>query len=120
MSTKHVILANGSRLLREMLHHVINQAGSLEVLQEVPDREALPAALRRFEPEWVILSPPLNNDEYNWIKAVVAQHPSIRFMFLSPERGGITIKGHGSQDEDLPNPSLKDFLQLLERDLQHS
>lgn len=117
MSTKRVILANGSRLLREMLHHVINKEENLEVVQQIRDPEALPAALRHFEPEWVILSPPRGSDDYSWINTFVAQHPSVRFIFLSPEHSGITIKEYGSNDENLPNPSLKDFLHILERDI---
>lgn len=120
MPTKRVMLANGSRLLREMLQRVLTKAENLEVLAELPDHETLPAALQRFAPEWVILSPPMSSEEHNWINAFVELHPSVRFMFLSPENGGITIKGKGSQPEDRSNPSLKEVIYLLERDIQHS
>jgi hypothetical protein len=120
MPTKRVMLANGSRLLREMLQRILTKAENLEVIQERPDWEALSAAFRQFEPEWVILSPPSSSEEDTWINAFVDRHPSARFLFLSPQNGGITIKGNGTHDEDVSNPSLKELIHLLERDLQHS
>ncbi len=120
MPTKRIMLANRSRLLREMLQHVLTKAENLEVVQEPPDPETLSAALQRFDPEWVILSPPLSSEEQNWIDAFVEVHPLVGFMFLSPANGGITINGKGSQHGDRFNPSLKEFIHLLEHDLQHS
>jgi DNA-binding NarL/FixJ family response regulator len=119
MPTKRVMLANGSRLLREMLQRVLTRAENLEVLQELPDPATLTEALQRFEPEWVILSPPLGSDEHNWVHAFVELHPSVCFMFLSPDSDAITIKKQGSQPENRSNPSLNEFIHIFERDFQH-
>ncbi len=78
MSTKRVILANGPRLLREMLHRVINKAEHLEVVQEVLHHEELPAAIERFNPEWVILSSPDNHKARRWIDDCMANYPKPR------------------------------------------
>lgn len=120
MATKRVILANGSRLLREMLRRVINKADGLEVVQEIPNHEELPSAIERFSPEWVILSLPFNNGGHSWIDTCISQHPSVRFILLSPENSSIKMKWQRSYEEDLTNLSLKDFIHVLEKDLQHS
>ena len=118
MSTKRVILANGSRLLREMLHRVINKADNLEVVQELPNYEELPSAIERFSPAWVIISLPYNLDAQRWINTYMSDYPSVRFIFLSPENNSIKMKWQTSYEEDLANLSLKDFIHILEKDLQ--
>ena len=109
MATKRVILANGSRLLREMLQRVINKADNLEVVQEIPDHEELPSAIERFDPEWVIISLPYNNSVHGWINTCMADYPSVRFILLSPDNSSIKMKWQTSYEEDLTNLSLKDF-----------
>lgn len=118
MSTKRVILVNGSRLLREMLHRVINKADHLEVVQEVPNHEELPFAIERFDPAWVIVSLPFSNHMQDWVNNCVANYPSVRFIFLSPDNRSIKMKWQTSFEEDLTNLSLGDFIQFLEKDLQ--
>ena len=120
MSRKRIILANDSRLLREMLHRVIDKADHLEVVQELPNHEELPYAIEQLDPEYVILSVPDNGNEQNWINTCMADHPSMRFVFLSPESSTIKLKWQTGYEEDLTNLSLKGFIDILEKDLQHT
>jgi chemotaxis response regulator CheB len=120
MAIKRVILANGSRLLREMLQRVINKADSLEVVQEILNHEELPSAIERLDPEWVIISLPFNNLANGWIDTCMADHPSVRFIFFSPDSHGIKMKWQTSEEADLTNLSVKDFIHILEMDLQHT
>ena len=119
VSTKRVILADGPRLLREMLHQVIDQAHYLEVVQELPNSDELGSAINRFDPEWVILTQPFNRRLHGWIDSCLASHPSLRFIFLSPDQNYITMKWQMSYEENLPDLSLKEFIQILERDREH-
>src|SRR5688500_17696074 len=118
MSTKRVILANDSRLLREMLHRVLNKSDNLEVVKELPNYEELPSAIEQFDPEWVIISLHYKIDAHSWINTYMADYPSVRFIFLAPENNSIKMKWQTSYEEDLANLSLKDFINILERDLQ--
>jgi DNA-binding NarL/FixJ family response regulator len=116
MSTKRIILANDSRLLRDLLHRVISRADNLEVAQEISDQKELPSAIEKLDPEWVILSLPVNDHAQAWANAWVADYPSVRFIFLSSNNGSIKT----SYEEDLTNLSLPDFIHILEKDLQHT
>jgi chemotaxis response regulator CheB len=120
MSRKRVILANDSRLLREMLHRVIDKAERLQVVQEIASDEDLPAAIERFTPEWVILSDPFDRDACRRIDTCMASYPGVRFIFLSPERSSIQLRRQTAYQEDLTNLSLKGFIDILEKDLQHT
>ncbi len=119
MATKRVILANNSRLLREMLRYVINRADNLEVVRELPNHEELPSAIERFDPEWVIVSLPSNNSADGRINDCMADYPSVRFILLSPDNSSIKMKWQTPYEEDLTNLSVKDFIHILEKDLQH-
>jgi len=120
MPIKRVILANHSRLLSEMFQRVIDKAENLEVVQEVIDNADLPIAIQRFCPEWVIVSLPISGAVLDWISVCMQEDPSVRFIFLSPESHSMTMKWQMASEEDLSNLSLKEFIYLLEKDLQHN
>lgn len=120
MIRKRIVLADGSRLLREMLHRVIDKADHLEVVQELRGLEELPSTMARFDPEWVILAASYNRAVHNWLSTCMAANPAVRFIFLSPESNSIKMKWHTSCEEDLMNLSLKDLISILEKDLQHT
>jgi hypothetical protein len=103
-----------------MLHRVLDKAEHLEVVQEILRHEELGTAIERFDPEWVILSSPSNQDAHNWVDTCMANYPSVRFIFLSPDQRGIRMKWQSSYEEDLTNLSLSDFIHVLEKDLQQT
>jgi chemotaxis response regulator CheB len=119
MATKRVILANSSRLLREMLQRVINKADHLEVVQEILNQEELPSAIERFDPAWVILSILPNKDGHRWVETCMAEYPGVRFILFAPDHSRVKMKWQATYEEDLTNLSLKDFIHILEKDLQH-
>lgn len=120
MTTKRILLATGPLLLREALHRVLNNADHLEVVQEVPDYEDLPAAVERFAPEWVIVPLPISHRTQEWIDTHRAAFPTVGFIFLSPDHAGVKIKQQASYENDFFDLSLEDFVQILEKDLQHT
>jgi len=61
MSTpQRIILVNGSRLLREMLHAVIYKVEHLQVVREVSNHEELPYAIEQLQAEWLVMSLPFD------------------------------------------------------------
>src|SRR5215213_6362166 len=119
MSIKRVILANHSRLLLEMFQRVLDKAEQLEVVKEISNNEDLPLAIQRFCPEWVIVSLPVSNSVLDWISSFMQGDPSVRFIFLSPDNHSMILKWQMTSEEELSNLSLKEFIHLLEKDLQH-
>lgn len=119
MATKRVILANGSRLLREMLHRVLDEAEHLEVVQEIRDQEELPPVIERLDPHWVILTSRASESTQPWLEDCIAHYPSVRFIFVSPDHQTIKLKSPASAEQDLANLSLRDFIHILERDPRH-
>jgi hypothetical protein len=118
MTTKRVILANGSRLIREMLHRALAKADRLEVVQEIPGWEGLPSALEQFDTSWVIVAQPYGNHPLYRIDSCMKEHPSVRFIFLSPNQNNIKMKWQSGQEEDFSDLSLREFIHILQEDRQ--
>ena len=117
-STRRVILANGSRLLREILHRAIDKADQLEVMREFSDWQELPASLQQFHPAWVIVPEPYGDDHQ--IDSYMDEYPSVRFIFLSPNRNSVRMKWQVFYETEYPDLSLEEFIRLLEKDPQHT
>jgi hypothetical protein len=113
-----VILADGSRLLRELLHRAIDKADRLQVVDEVANPEELSLSIEKFDAEWVIVSLPDSRCGQRWLHPCLVEHPSVRFVFLSPHQNHIKMKSQRSYEEEYPNLSLIEFIHILERDLQ--
>jgi hypothetical protein len=119
MSIKRVILVNHSRLLLEMFQRALDKAEGLEVVQEIINSEELPFAIQRFCPDWVILSLPISDSLLNWISIFMQSDPSVRFILLSEDRPNITMRWQMTSEQDLSDISLKEFIYVLEKDLQN-
>jgi hypothetical protein len=118
INTKRVILANGSRLIREMLHRALAKADQLEVVQEIPDWAGLPSALEQFDPSWVIVAQPYGDQPLYRIDSCMEEHPSVRFIFLSPNQNNIKMKWQSGQEEEFSDLSLREFIHILQKDRQ--
>lgn len=118
-STKRVLLAAGPRLLREMLLHALGKADQLEMVGNVPNQRDLSASIERYDPEWVILSVPYSRHAHRWAGPFLEEHPSLRFVFLAPGQKQITMKWQASHEE-FSNLSLRELIDILVKDLQHT
>jgi chemotaxis response regulator CheB len=118
MCIKRVILANNSRLLREMFHRVIDQADHLEVVREVQSSDEILFAIQRFCPDWVIVSFPVSDFVLNCISASIQSDPSIRFVFFSEDYRSLKIDWPMSSESEISDVSLKEFIHILQKDLQ--
>jgi hypothetical protein len=116
VSTKRVILANGPRLLREMLRRVLNKTSHIKVVWDVMDDKDLSRVIEELDPEWVIVSTPFHAHSHHWIE----EYPRVRFLFLSPHENQIKMKWETSYEENYSDLSLQDFIHILEKDLQRT
>ena len=113
-SDQRIILANGSRLVREMLNRILRKTAHLKVVQEITNHDNLPADLEQQEAEWVIMSLPADKQIPVWTDTFIKEHPMIRIMAFSSDGSWIKMKWLESREEDLTDLSLKELLHILE------
>ncbi len=114
MSEQRIILANGSRLLRDMLKRIIVKSENLEIVREVTDQKELPAAIEHSNPEWVIVSLAFDNGVPAWVDDFMAIHPSVRFMAVASDGSKVKMKWIEIHEQELNGLSLGELIRILE------
>ena len=113
MSERRIILANSSRLLREMLNRILHKTENLEVIQEITDHKQLPTEIEKSDAEWVIMSLPVDRGMPGWVDHYILDHPRVRFMAVANDGSWVKTKWLESHEEELDNLSLKDLIHIL-------
>ena len=114
MSEQQIVLANTSRLLRDMLKRIIDQTSDLKLLGEITDQRDLQSVIENSDPQWVILSLPYDNDIPAWVEGYLAQHPSVRFMAISSDGSKIKVKWLEIHEQALDGITLHDLHSILQ------
>ena len=113
MAEQRIILANGSRLLHEMLNRILVKTGNLKVVQEIQNDDKLPTAIEKSDAEWVIMSLPVGNALPAWVDPFIVKHPHMRIMAVANDGSWVKTKWLESHEEELSNLSLKDLIHIL-------
>ena len=114
IDAQRIILVYGSRLLADMLHHVICKADHLEIVQEVSWHAELPAAIDGTDADWVLIFLPFDTSFPTWVDDYIATHPYMQFLSIFIGSGKVGLKSLGSPEEQLENLSLDDLFHILE------
>jgi hypothetical protein len=114
MHEHRIVLANGSRLMRDMLKRIFFKSESIDVVREVIDQKELPWVIEYTQPEWVILSLSFDNVVPAWVDGFIAGHPSVRFMALAADGSKIKLKWLEVHEQELNGLSLSDLIKILE------
>lgn len=114
MPEQRIVLANASRLLRDMLKRIILKSDQLHIVREVTDQRELPSVVEHVRPEWVILSLAFDENLPAWVDSLMASHPSMRFMALATDGSKVKMKWLEVHEQELTGISLPDLIQILE------
>jgi len=114
IDAQRIILINGSRLLTDMLHHVICKVDHLEIVQEVSWYAELPAVIDGTDADWVLMSPPFDTSFPTWVDDHIATHPYVRFLGIFISSGKVRIKSLNESEQQLEGLSLNDLINILE------
>jgi DNA-binding NarL/FixJ family response regulator len=113
MTKQRIILANDSRLVREMLNRILHKTDNLEVVKEITDHADLPIAIKNPEAEWVIISMPVDKKMPDWVDTYIIDHPRMRFMAVANDGSWVKTKWLEHHEEEMDNLSLRDLIHIL-------
>jgi hypothetical protein len=113
MTEQRIILANGSRLLHEMLSRILIKTVNLQVVQEIKNRENLPTAIENSDAEWVIMALPADSAMPDWVDGYIVDHPRVRFMAVAADGSWVRTKWIETHEEELDDLSLRDLINIL-------
>jgi len=114
MPEHRIVLACGSRLLRDMLKRIILKSDQLAIIREVTDQKELPSVIEHTNPEWVILSLSFDDHLPTWVDTSMVSHPTVRFIALATDGSKIKMKWLEVHEQELNGISLNDLMRILE------
>lgn len=116
MVTRRIILANSSRLVRDLIKKVIGKTPGLEIVSEVEDISEFPDTVRRKEADWaiVLLSP--EEQVPDLVEQVIQEQPSMRFLLMGVDGSHARMKWNEPHEVPLHEKSLQDLLDLLRQE----
>ena len=119
MSEQRIILANGSRLLHEMLNRILVKTEHLDVVQEISDHNNLPASIEQQDAEWLIMSQPTDGKIPEWTNTYLQEHPLVRIMTVASDGSWIKMKWLEKHEENFTGLSLQELIHILESNPGH-
>ena len=114
MTAHRVILANESRLIREMLERVINKVPDLEVVGHAADAAGLSSLLKETDAQWVIVSLLPDSKIPAVADSLLAEHPSLRVLAIAVDGSQVKAKWVEPHEKDLGDLSLEELIAILE------
>jgi hypothetical protein len=111
---RRIILADGSRFLRDILRKVIEKTPGLQVVGEVSDFSNLPATLRQTNAEWIVFSlPPHLHIPHELKAALLKEFPSVRILDFYTDGSQVRVKRMGYRDKDFGGLTWDVLLNIL-------
>jgi len=120
MKARRVILANESRLIREMLERVIKKVPDLEVVGHAADAVRLPSLLEETDAQWVIVSLLPDSKIPAVADSLLAEHSSLRVLAIAVDGSQVKAKWVEPHEKDLGDLSLEELIDILEDGRQDS
>ena len=114
MPAQRIVLASGSRLLRDMLKRILTKSEKLNIVREVSDPKELPLVLEHTNPEWVIISLSFDDRVPAWVDHFMANHPSVGFLGVAIDGSKIKMKWLEVHEQELNTLSVDDLIRILE------
>lgn len=113
MRAQRIVLANESRLLRQMLHRVIEKTPDLDVAGQTANLAELPALVKQTDAHWAIV-PLLADDAIpSDVKVLLVEEPSVRVLAVTVDGSRMVAKWVEAHEKELGDISLEELLTIL-------
>ena len=116
MKTKRIILANSSRLVRDMLEKAIRKTPGLELVSNIENLADFPEALRQTEADWAIVLLPPDEQIPDMVEKAINEHQSMRFLLMGVDGSHARMMWNEPHEVALDEKNLQELLGLLRQD----
>lgn len=119
MDSRHAILVNGSRLMRELIRRVIEKNAGFEVVRELSDLQELPEVAQSTNTNWIFVVLLLGQKIPDDIKVeLLLRLPSVKIIGLRVDDGYVHAEWMMHQERDFTGMKLEDFVNFLVHELE--
>lgn len=110
-----VILANDSRLLRQMLGRVLARAAHVEVVAEVDDLQELAATVQRTGAHWIIVSLTPESEFPESVVALLQSRATTHVLAMAADGSATRVLTMEPCEQQVRILSVAEILSLLQR-----
>lgn len=115
METHRIVLANGPRLWREMLHRAIEKYPDLEVIGEAGDYDGLQSLLDGADVHWLVVSLSATRKMPPSVHRLLVRYPQLRVMAVASDGSCAHLGWQRDHFQILDHPSLEEIIAALSR-----
>ena len=115
MKPIRIILANGSRLPRELLKRVIEKTEGLQVVLEVDQLDQVDGVVDSRNPDWVIVPLPSVQDIPESLERLLQNHPHLRVAVVAVDGDQVRMKWVEQHDESLHDLTWNALIEIIKR-----
>lgn len=113
MKTRRIILANESRLLREMLKRVIGDINAFHIIGETQNIKEIQTLIDEESADWIFVTLSAEGEIPKPINELLLSDTHISVLGLNNEGDKATISWMGLHKENYRDCSLEELIQLL-------
>jgi len=119
METCRIVLANESRLLREMLKSVIDKSPSLEIVGETEQFSKIKKLAEKHNAHWVFVTLPSTGNIPDQINDLLIPGSAISVLAISNNGERVKIRWVDLHEETYIDWSLEEMLTFLQEKIPH-
>jgi DNA-binding NarL/FixJ family response regulator len=109
-----VILANDSRLLREMLRRVLGSAPQLAIVAEVDDLHQLEPVLAETDARWIIVSLTPEGEFPGIVKSLLQTYSTTHVLAIAVDGSTVRVLHMEHNEQQVDVFSVEEILSLLQ------
>ena len=109
-----VILANDSRLLRQMLGRVLGKAAHVEVVAEVDDLQELAATVQRTGAHWIIVSLAPEDEFPSKVVTLLQSQSTTHVLAMAADGSATRVLTMEPREQQVQLLSVAEILSLLQ------
>lgn len=115
MDIHRIVLANGPRLWRELLHRAIAKYPDLDVVGDVGDYDGIPSLLDATEVQWLVVSLTATRRLPQTVRRLLFRYPRLRVLAVASDGSCAHLGWQRDHFQILDYPSLDELITVLSR-----
>jgi DNA-binding NarL/FixJ family response regulator len=108
-----IILANDSRLLREMLRRVLKRSPRLEIVAEIEDLDQLGPVLAKTGASWIIVSLTPEGKFPGVVKTLLHDHTTTHVLAIATDASAVKLLHMEPNERQVDVYSVEEILSLF-------
>lgn len=114
MENRRILLAHGSRLMREMIKRIMSKSSALEVVGEAQSIPELNSLLKKRDADWLIVDLSPEGAISLKVQQLLLSNPGLSVLGITYEGDSVQMYQLHVHREQYQNCSLDDMVSLLQ------